>query len=81
MSNKSAKKPKQLSVPRALPEIQKDYAQVCNNAGQIQYQIKVYEQELIQTNQRLLSLNQEAAARNQLDAAAKPAPAPEVTNG
>jgi len=71
MSNKSAKPSKKLSVPRELAEIQKAYQQQCLNAGQIQYQIEIHKQELNKVNEALLSLNREAAARQQLDAEAK----------
>lgn len=67
MSGKSTKKPKTLSVPREMAEIQKAYQDACLKAGQIQYQIKVYAEELNKTNDALVSLNNEGAARQQLD--------------
>lgn len=69
MSAKSSKKQKKLSVPRAIDEIKKSYDQVAKDAGQLQYQIKVYTAQLEQLNNNMFSLNNEAAARNTLDAA------------
>jgi len=63
MSNK----PKKLSVPRTLEEIQREASDVYFKAGQCQYTVSVYENELKHLNERLLVLNNEAAARNKLD--------------
>lgn len=73
MSSKSSKPAKKLSVPREIKDIHADYQQQCFNAGQLQYEIRVKSEALKQINDRLLSLNNEAAARNKLDAT-KPAP-------
>lgn len=70
MSNKSAKKPKELSVPRTLPEIQRHYQETCVRAGQLQYQVKVYSDELETVNEELVRINKEAAARQMLDSQA-----------
>lgn len=78
MSKKSTQS-KKLSVPRGLPEIQKEYQEQCITAGQLQYQMKVYSDALENVNARLLVINNEAAARQKLDAvasAAKPEAAP-----
>lgn len=70
-------KQKKLSVPREMKEIQEEYHRLCINAGQVQYQLTVYQQELNNINERLRSINNEGAARTQLDKASKQ---PEVTN-
>lgn len=77
MSAKSSKPVKKMSVPRKLEEIQSEYGQTANNAGQLQYQIYILSSELETTNQLLRALNNEAAARNQLD---KQTAAKEVTS-
>ena len=41
MSSKSTKKQKKLSVPRELPEIEKENKEYVLQAGQLQYQIIV----------------------------------------
>lgn len=73
MSNKSARVVKKPSIPRPLVDIQNEYSQTSFKAGNVQYQIHVYQRELTQLNQELERLNNEAAARNQLDAQAKAA--------
>lgn len=78
MSNKSAKKPKSPSVPREMALIQKSYQDCCLKAGQLQYQIKVYTAELELTNNELWAINNEAAARNKLNAQT---PAPTAEEG
>lgn len=67
MSAKSTKQAKKLSIPREMPEIQQAYQQLCANAGQVQYQIKIHTKELERINEQLQSVNNEAAARQQLD--------------
>lgn len=71
MSAKSTKPGKKISVPRPLAEIQTAYQQLCANAGQTQYQMKIYAKELEKINEQLESVNREAAARQQLDSQAK----------
>lgn len=71
MSDKAKKQGKKLSVPREMTEIEKSYQQNCLSAGQLQYQIRVYTEQLNQVNQQLLAINNEAAARKQLDEASK----------
>ena len=78
MSAKSSKKQKKLSIPRSLEEIKSSYDKVTKDAGQLQYQIKVYTAQLEQLNNEMFRLHNEAAARNTLDAAT-PAAAPAVT--
>ncbi len=63
---------KKLSVPRSMAEIQRAYQELCVKAGQLQYQVKVYGDELSKTNTELLAINNEAAARKQLDDQAAP---------
>jgi hypothetical protein len=61
------------SVPRTMIEINKTYGEELARAGEEQYLVYVHTETLKHVNQRLLALNQEAAARQQLDkvAAAK----------
>lgn len=62
-----SKATKKLSVPREMPEIQTEYSQLCAAAGQTQYKITVDTQELTKLNDRLFKINNEAAARMELD--------------
>lgn len=68
---KKATLPKPNPAPRALEEIQKDHNQASYEAGLAQYQVYIYTKDLEQKNQRLLNLNQEAAARDKLDKESK----------
>lgn len=61
------------AAPRALEEIQREYAETSHKAGQAQYQVFVYTEELSAINGKLYSLNLEAAKRNALDAKSKAA--------
>jgi len=45
---------------REMSEIQKEYAQLCAEAGQLQYNMKVQEFQLSKINERLSQLNQES---------------------
>lgn len=65
---KNKEKVSQKSVPRSMEDIQKNYTQLCTEAGQLQYQLKVYSQKLEEINSTLSSVNIEASARQQLDA-------------
>lgn len=78
MSAKSKQPAKKLSVPREMPEITREYQEQCFTAGQLQYEIQVKSDALNKVNERLLQINNEAAARNQLNAAK---PAPEAVKG
>ena len=82
--SKKSTQTKKFSVPRELPEIQKEYQEQCISAGQLQYQMKVYSDALEKVNERLLVINNEAAARQKLNAVtetAKATPTPaEGTN-
>lgn len=64
----SKTKSKKLSVPREMPEIQSAYQQLCANLGQVEYQLYVHGQEKQRIQEQLKSVNNEAAARQQLDA-------------
>jgi hypothetical protein len=74
---KKAQLPKANPTPRLMEEIQKEHSQASYEAGVAQYQVYVHSKDLEQKNQRLLSLNQEAAARQKIDQEnfAKTAPA------
>ncbi len=68
MSGKSSKKPgKKLSVPREMAAIEADYRQLAAEAGQTQYRIVIAQEELKNTNDKIRLINNEAAARQQLD--------------
>jgi len=54
-------------VPRTAEEIQKEYANELANSGKQNYLVFVHSEELKASNQRLLALNQEYAARQALD--------------
>jgi hypothetical protein len=75
MSNKSARKvslPKPNPTPRELQAIKDEYAQTLPGAGQLQYEIEVKKDDLSRVNRKLRSLNEEAAARIELDKASSP---------
>ena len=67
MSAKSTKPAKKLSIPRTMPEIQAAYQQMCANLGQVDYQLSVYNKEKDKIRSQLEAINNEAAARQQLD--------------
>jgi hypothetical protein len=85
MSKKSSrfnpfKKPAaQAKQPRALTEIQAEYGQLVNQAGQLQYQIHVLQKDLDAANQALVVINHEAADRIKLDKEASEAEAAKPT--
>lgn len=71
MSNKSARKvnlPKATPTPRPLDEIQKEFEQATSALGQVEYQIFIAKEQASQLKNRILNLNQEGAARKELDA-------------
>lgn len=77
MSGKSARKPVKVTnqVPREMEAIQREAQETYIKAGQVQYHIDVLKQDLARLNSQLLSINHEAAARNELnktDAAKEP---------
>jgi hypothetical protein len=74
---KSKKQEIKPPAPRELKVIEQELSQVVAAAGVAQYRMYVLEQELAHHNQVLLRLNQEGAARQQLDAEAKAAVAKE----
>jgi len=67
MSKKSANTTEKQKEPRSMEEIQNIYKDLCLKAGQAQYQVAVIQAEIADTNRQLLDINQEAAARNELD--------------
>ena len=80
MSNKSARKTKTPSVPRAMEDIQRDHARLAMQAGGVQYQISVLGEELKTLNEQIKRLNNEGYARQQLDSTKK-TETTEVDNG
>lgn len=58
------------NMPRPLDEIRKEYAQLCATLGEAQYLINQKQLEVQHLAKELQRVNQEAAARQQLDAAA-----------
>ncbi len=69
---KKAQLPAPNPVPRTMEEIQKEHSQASYEAGLAQYQVYVHTKDLEQKNAKLLSLNQEANARNKLDKESAP---------
>lgn len=69
-------------VPRELKIIEGEFQKLSNRAGQVQYQKHICEKELSKLNDALESVNNEAAARQQLDkeAAAEAAKAQASSN-
>lgn len=65
---------KKLSVPRSMQEIQTAYQQLCANLGQLEYQIAIQKEEAIKLKENLKAVNNEAAARQQLDKQSAEAP-------
>ena len=61
-------------TPRPEAEIQADVDAVIKRAGETQYKIFVYEQDLAELNRHLVGLNNEAFKRRQLEAEAKAQP-------
>ncbi len=62
------------TAPRELPEIEKEYAVLCTEAGKCHYQVEVYKTKLGQITDNLFRVNKEAANRrilNQQQEAAK----------
>jgi hypothetical protein len=57
--------------PRKIEDIQKSYSELLSKAAQTQYLVYVHSEELKNINQALVSVNQEAAARQSLDRAAE----------
>lgn len=64
--NKSKKKV-EVPKPRELKDIQAEYRDLANKAGQVQYVIHAQQKNLQQINARLEYVNHEAEARNKLD--------------
>lgn len=79
------KKAKELAgspEPRQLDDIRKAYSELSAKAANAQYLVFIHTKELEQINGQLMYLNQEAAARQNLDTAAKAdAPKTETGNG
>ena len=53
--------------PRQIEEITKEYGELTQKVGHTQYQVYVLTKEVEQINNRLMSINNEAAARNELN--------------
>lgn len=56
----------QEELVRELPEIEKEYAELCSKAGRCHYQIEVFKSELNMTTDRINRVNIEASKRRQL---------------
>lgn len=65
--NRAKKQATTVPTARALDVIQKEHMQVAHDAGVAQYQAFEATLRLEQKNKQLILLNQEAAARLQLD--------------
>lgn len=55
-------------VPRSMEEINKTYSELCGRAGQLQYGIKIYQEQLDQINSAIKNVAAEGDARKNLDA-------------
>lgn len=64
--------------PRQLPEIQKEYDELINQVGQLQYRQYVLQKDVDAINAKLISVNNEGSIRLTLDKAAETAK-PETT--
>lgn len=53
--------------PREIDVITKEYAELTQRAGHTQYQVHVLTKELENINARLININNEAAARNEIN--------------
>ena len=62
---------KKTPAPRPFEEIQAEYQQLSARAANSQYQAYVYSQDLEAVNKRLVEINHEAKARQDLDAQVK----------
>lgn len=60
-------------TPRTLEEVNKVYSELCARAGQLQYGIKTYREQLEQLNTALKSVIAEGEARTKLDQETKAA--------
>ncbi len=67
-SKKAQAKMVETPSPRSIADITAEYNQTALLAGSVQYQIKVYESQLNDLNQKLLALNNEGALRQKVDA-------------
>lgn len=68
------------TAPRATEELKNEFLGLCAKAGEIQYQIDAFENDLKVLNKRMRELNLENHARQQLDKASeqiKPETAPQ----
>lgn len=54
-------------APRALTDIQNEYGRLTQQAGHLQYEIGVRQEQLADMNKQLKAVQMEAAARNELD--------------
>jgi hypothetical protein len=54
-------------APRAIPEIQKEYEQLCMQVGALSYEMEIKKAQLAQAHQKQNALNEEGAARKKLD--------------
>lgn len=52
-------------TPRGMAEVQKEYGQLCGIAGELQYQISMYAENLKEINRKLQTVNREAATLQQ----------------
>jgi hypothetical protein len=70
-------------APREMPEIEREYSELLSKAAQAQYLVYVHTRSLEELNLQLLGVNEEAAARGQLNnqAAKSEAKTEEATNG
>lgn len=68
--NPQPKVPEQ-PVPRTMDELNTLYTELCNRAGQLQYQVETNKEQLDNINTAIRNINYEADARRKLDAEAE----------
>lgn len=67
MSSKSSKVKIKKQAPRPVEEINREFSDLIGKLGNANYLIYVYQKEAEALNKQILSLNQEAAERKNLD--------------
>lgn len=81
MSGKPKNRPRQIGlpaprIPRTIAQIQDEFNKIALEAGQAQYHVYVYTNDVKEKNEKMRDLNMEAAERNRLDAEAAKKEAP-----
>lgn len=64
---KKTKIPSPSNTPRALTDLQNEYGRLTQQAGHLQYEVGVRQEQLSDMNKQLKAIQLEAAARTELD--------------